>query len=894
MTGRRRGELARGLAAFVGLAVLLGGVPAALVVGVGWPLPHEVPSVTALHGLFSGGYRPSGSFYLKVVTIVAWVAWAEVVACALTEIRAVVDGRRPWRVRFAGPLQPLVAALVASVVLALPPGGGEALAHSASLAAALSGTGTQHRKALVADDLQEARANVAAKPTVPHPGEATRRPGRVVVTVAPRDTLWGLAEQYLGDPLDWREIFELNVGKPQPGHGSLTDPSLIQPGWVLELPPRAAAHLRPEDRAEGRHGALPVRERAGKKQLPHHERPLPRSTEGHDARPKRHEVLRRPPDRSGGRRRHGAEQASSSPGSLVQLPSDAVVSTSFLAGVAAAVTLGRLRRRRAYKSLPPVARWSGRGWEPSPALAQLLRARQGRPGDDEKAEGDEEESQGWIARPLELDVSLGRLLVGRRGEEPLVIDVASGGLGLNGTGAEAVARALVADVVTRHLPGYLECVVESTLWPDLLPGVDAFPGLRSANTVEEFLREAEVEVIRRVRLFEDEELPDLPAYWEAHPEDPMPVLLLVCRRPPASLEGRLRSVLGLGRRLGIGALVIGAGAAPRTTVEVDGDGRVEISSSSESEETQFVCLGPEETTAALVAVGAARRVDDEPVAEESRVTGTTRAVDVSELPVSSSEAPVRVQLLGSLRVEAGGDEVRTGMRAKSRELLAWFCCHPDGGTAETVVEALWPEVDPGKVSQRFWNTVTSLRTRLREASGVSGLCVVERYGTRYRLVDGELEVDLWEVEQALSEASDAPQEMERMCALVRAISLYSGDLVADCDWLWAETLRGDLRSRILDALGRLAEVHEQAGADEAALQALARAIEIDAYAEELYRRQIGIQARLGRLDAVQRTFNALTARLDELGVDPDERTCLLLRELVEQGQRAQQEPRIAP
>ena len=39
----------------------------------------------------------------------------------------------------------------------------------------------------------------------------------------------------LGDGAEWAELFELNRGRPQPDGGTLADPSLIRPGWVLAL-----------------------------------------------------------------------------------------------------------------------------------------------------------------------------------------------------------------------------------------------------------------------------------------------------------------------------------------------------------------------------------------------------------------------------------------------------------------------------------------------------------------------------------------------------------------------------------------------------------------------------------------------------------------------------------
>jgi DNA-binding SARP family transcriptional activator len=87
-----------------------------------------------------------------------------------------------------------------------------------------------------------------------------------------------------------------------------------------------------------------------------------------------------------------------------------------------------------------------------------------------------------------------------------------------------------------------------------------------------------------------------------------------------------------------------------------------------------------------------------------------------------------------------------------------------------------------------------------------------------------------------------------------------------------ESLRDDLRSRVLDALARLAEARDSSGATTEALAALDRAIAIDPYAEELYKRKIRIQASVGLEDAARRTLDILTARLDELGLDPEDET----------------------
>ncbi len=65
--------------------------------------------------------------------------------------------------------------------------------------------------------------------------EAANEPeGASWIVVKPGDSLWQLAEEHLGDPLRWPEIFELNAGELA-GGGTLRDPNLIHPGWRLRL-----------------------------------------------------------------------------------------------------------------------------------------------------------------------------------------------------------------------------------------------------------------------------------------------------------------------------------------------------------------------------------------------------------------------------------------------------------------------------------------------------------------------------------------------------------------------------------------------------------------------------------------------------------------------------------
>ena len=76
-----------------------------------------------------------------------------------------------------------------------------------------------------------------ADPDLIYPGQLLRIPAERVaraagtkrVTVHAGDSLWAIAGQHLGDPTQWRAIYDLN-------RTILDSPRLIHPGQVLRLP----------------------------------------------------------------------------------------------------------------------------------------------------------------------------------------------------------------------------------------------------------------------------------------------------------------------------------------------------------------------------------------------------------------------------------------------------------------------------------------------------------------------------------------------------------------------------------------------------------------------------------------------------------------------------------
>src|SRR3954452_23149070 len=89
-------EIRLGVLGVLGLIVLAAGVPALLIVFVGYPLPTHAPTQAWLTQSISA------TLIIKILACVVWLVWAHFVICLLTEWRAVRRGRLPGHVALGG------------------------------------------------------------------------------------------------------------------------------------------------------------------------------------------------------------------------------------------------------------------------------------------------------------------------------------------------------------------------------------------------------------------------------------------------------------------------------------------------------------------------------------------------------------------------------------------------------------------------------------------------------------------------------------------------------------------------------------------------------------------------------------------------------------------------
>ena len=211
----RRNRLAS-VAPAIGLAFLVAAPPVLLALIAGWPLPAPAEVAEAIRLRWV-----STHLALHLGATVAWLCWLYLLVSVTVEIVAQLR-RRTNRLLLPGMLARLVNAGVAVAV--------------ASSGLAIRQTAVPTRVPIVAT------VPLAASSPVAQPAPAP------TYEVKPRDTLWDIAADRLGDPLRWRELWRLNAQQVMASGERFTEPGLIRPGWRLTLP--ATAQTRPPMPAE--------------------------------------------------------------------------------------------------------------------------------------------------------------------------------------------------------------------------------------------------------------------------------------------------------------------------------------------------------------------------------------------------------------------------------------------------------------------------------------------------------------------------------------------------------------------------------------------------------------------------------------------------------------------
>lgn len=240
-------RLSRPALASVAIVALTIGLPTGLVRAVGWPLPTRWPAADELWQRLGDAYIADSTIF-KVLAVVVWMTWVQLVVALAVETVGRARGRVPVRIPFMRPTQSLANWLVGSLLVASSLAGVRGVATAAPLASVIAHVD--------AAELETAPSDGPQRPAAPAPLADAASASYVVV---PGDNLWDIAEACLGPGRATEEpgsggynarvarlvaqVFELNEGKEQPDGRWLRKPSLIRPGWILDLPDGARVQV---------------------------------------------------------------------------------------------------------------------------------------------------------------------------------------------------------------------------------------------------------------------------------------------------------------------------------------------------------------------------------------------------------------------------------------------------------------------------------------------------------------------------------------------------------------------------------------------------------------------------------------------------------------------------
>lgn len=241
---RRTGRVLTGVGALVVLCALVVGAPVALLAFAGNPLPDHLPSLAEMGTALTS--RDDGQLFLRALALAGWFGWATFAFSVVVELGAQSLRRPAPKLPGMSRQQKAAAALVGSValILAASPAAASAAAvytgptyaqSSASTSAArlpesgplgLAGSGPLATTG--SGPIRAAGSGPLGLVAPPGPGAGDQ--AAPVYRVARGDYLGEVAERYLDEFGDYRQLAKLN---------RLDDPDRIRPGQLLRLPAEA-------------------------------------------------------------------------------------------------------------------------------------------------------------------------------------------------------------------------------------------------------------------------------------------------------------------------------------------------------------------------------------------------------------------------------------------------------------------------------------------------------------------------------------------------------------------------------------------------------------------------------------------------------------------------------
>jgi DNA-binding SARP family transcriptional activator len=246
----------------------------------------------------------------------------------------------------------------------------------------------------------------------------------------------------------------------------------------------------------------------------------------------------------------------------------------------------------------------------------------------------------------------------------------------------------------------------------------------------------------------------------------------------------------------------------------------------------------------------------------------------SGTPAQRDPPLLAVSMLGATELRVAGTRLDAPWLERRAGQLFKYLLAERGRTAKVdeIAENIWPGSDY-QTGSRVRYYVHELRRELEPARARRSTSAYVRCGAGgYALNMTRVQVDA-DLFQTLIGEGLAHRERDPQAAAARiesAIALYRGEFLCDEPYAsWAADERQRLHELACTGLSMLAEIRLASDREAAAAEALTRLASLQPYDEDVHRRLIALDLRLGRRSDALRRYAALRSRLRrEFGEEP--------------------------
>ncbi|MFF0146569.1 AfsR/SARP family transcriptional regulator [Amycolatopsis sulphurea] len=238
-----------------------------------------------------------------------------------------------------------------------------------------------------------------------------------------------------------------------------------------------------------------------------------------------------------------------------------------------------------------------------------------------------------------------------------------------------------------------------------------------------------------------------------------------------------------------------------------------------------------------------------------------------------TEAPrtVEIHALGVFRVTRNGLAVpRTAWQSrKARDLVKILVSRCRPVSRDQLMEMLWPDVDPGKSSNRLSVLLSTVRQVLQPVKDGPQPLLTD--GTSVWLDANLVSIDVAEFRKIAARAVEAyrrgrPDAVDRM---YRAAGLYTGDFLEDDPYAdWAQHTVEELRALHQAVLRALIQHCQACGDVDEVVRHTLRLFADDPYDEQAHLNLIKVLLTAGRIGEARRRHDIYRRYMTEIGVEP--------------------------